>query len=124
MIHHSVIVSDFTVCVRQYTSILLLVLYTPMSNPAFFFYARTVQYSNRFPPSSPLPLFLLGSVRPDIPATQYVMIQLTMDRWDPGQMTRMELGGNGQLRAWFIKCQTENSEVEMKYRTKAATLYR
>lgn len=36
----------------------------------------------------------------------------------------MELGGNGQLRAWFKKCQTENSALEMKYRTKAATLYR
>lgn len=36
----------------------------------------------------------------------------------------MELGGNGQLRAWFKKCHTENSALEMKYRTKAATLYR
>ena len=36
----------------------------------------------------------------------------------------MELGGNGQLQAWFKKCHTENSALEMKYRTKAATLYR
>lgn len=47
-----------------------------------------------------------------------------MDRWDAGQVRRMELGGNGQLRAWFKKCQTENSALEMKYRTRAATLYR
>ncbi|CAN0573617.1 unnamed protein product, partial [Ectocarpus sp. 12 AP-2014] len=47
-----------------------------------------------------------------------------MDRWDAGQVRRMELGGNGQLQAWFTKCQTENSALEMKYRTKAATLYR
>ncbi|CAM9637005.1 unnamed protein product, partial [Ectocarpus sp. 4 AP-2014] len=47
-----------------------------------------------------------------------------MDRWDAGQVRRMELGGNGQLQAWFSKCQTENSALEMKYRTKAATLYR
>eukprot|EP00903_Cladosiphon_okamuranus_P011927 g11203.t1 len=53
-----------------------------------------------------------------------VIKSLTMDRWDAGQVRRMELGGNGQLRAWFKKCQTENSALEMKYRTKAATLYR
>eukprot|EP00752_Nemacystus_decipiens_P006836 g6138.t1 len=53
-----------------------------------------------------------------------VIKSLTMDRWDAGQVRRMELGGNGQLRAWFNKCQTENSALEMKYRTKAATLYR
>ncbi|CAN0406049.1 unnamed protein product, partial [Hapterophycus canaliculatus] len=47
-----------------------------------------------------------------------------MDRWDAGQVRRMELGGNGQLRAWFKKCRAENSALEMKYRTKAATLYR
>lgn len=47
-----------------------------------------------------------------------------MDRWDAGQVRRMELGGNGQLQAWFTKCRTENSALEMKYRTKAATLYR
>ncbi|CAM9589136.1 unnamed protein product, partial [Scytosiphon promiscuus] len=53
-----------------------------------------------------------------------VIKSLTMDRWDAGQVRRMELGGNGQLRAWFKKCHTENSALEMKYRTKAATLYR
>lgn len=53
-----------------------------------------------------------------------IFLQLTMDRWDPGQIMRMELGGNAQLRAWFAKCRTENSQLEMKYRTKASTLYR
>ncbi|CAB1104456.1 unnamed protein product [Ectocarpus sp. CCAP 1310/34] len=53
-----------------------------------------------------------------------VIKSLAMDRWDAGQVRRMELGGNGQLHAWFTKCQTENSALEMKYRTKAATLYR
>eukprot|EP00904_Undaria_pinnatifida_P004192 jgi/Undpi1/13774/HiC_scaffold_9.g03425.m1 len=53
-----------------------------------------------------------------------VIKSLTMDRWDAGQVKRMELGGNGQIQAWFEKCQTENSALEMKYRTKAATLYR
>ena len=47
-----------------------------------------------------------------------------MDHWDAAQVKRMELGGNEQLRAWFAKCKTENSALEMKYRTKASTLYR
>ncbi|CAM9856544.1 unnamed protein product, partial [Discosporangium mesarthrocarpum] len=53
-----------------------------------------------------------------------VIKSVNMDCWDPTQVKRMELGGNKQLRDWFRKCQTENSALEMKYRTKAATLYR
>lgn len=47
-----------------------------------------------------------------------------MDRWDAVQVKKMELGGNEQLRSWFAHCQTGNSALEVKYRTKAATLYR
>ncbi|CAM9594097.1 unnamed protein product, partial [Choristocarpus tenellus] len=53
-----------------------------------------------------------------------IIKSVRMDRWDAAQVKRMELGGNAQLQGWFERCCTQNSVVEMKYRTKAATLYR
>ncbi|KAG5192300.1 hypothetical protein JKP88DRAFT_153122, partial [Tribonema minus] len=49
---------------------------------------------------------------------------LTLDRWEERHIASLKLGGNAQLHSWLTRCKVQNSAIEVKYRTKAATLYR
>lgn len=48
-----------------------------------------------------------------------------MDAWNPDQLKRMQLGGNGQFNAFMAKYGVaKNTEIKQKYNTKAAEIYR
>jgi hypothetical protein len=53
-----------------------------------------------------------------------VVRSLSMDLWTRAQIQSLLLGGNRQLHGWFIKCGVHRSDIEMKYVSKAATMYR